>query len=417
MIQNYIQEFNQQASTGVVWLDQLRQNSMAKFEKTGFPTQRIEEWKDTNISSISGKYFKSPNQKTTLSSPPDRTLWNKNFHIAFVNGFCEPIDIKIPGLVITKLSDAIETLTPELQDVMNLKLDYEHSMMDLNTSMVREGVVIQVEQDAHIEEPIYLIYQSDTSGEAFYYRNLILANRSSKIKIVEVFLSENESWTIPVTQIQTMENASVEHVLIQAEGLDSSHTGIVVGKLGKNSSLSTLSFVYGGKITRNDISMNLDGEGSSCVMDGIYAVSNSQTVDHHTCVNHSKPNCNSFENYRGVLMDQAHGIFQGKIFVAQDAQKTDAKQMNQNLLLSASAKVNTAPQLEILADDVKCSHGATIGKLDEAQIFYLRTRGIELSVAQQMLVSAYADEVISKISIPELQSELSKMLSAKIGVV
>lgn len=415
MIQKYLEEFKKQAPTGVSWLDALRKKSMARFEKNGLPTQRLEEWKDTNLTSITNTYFEIPHQKTKLETKPVDEIWKNHPHVLFSNGFCEDISVNVPGVSVSKFSEAIKDLPASAEGMLGMKPHYDHSILDLNTSLVQEGAFIHIAKDANISEPIYLVYQSNVSNKAFHYRNLILAENFSNAKIVEIFLSEGDSWTVPVTQIQTGANSNIEHVIIQDESLQSSHTGVVVGRMGAHSQISTFSFSFGGKVVRNDVHMTLDGEGAQCVMDGLYAVSGNQIVDHHTAVNHAKPHCTSFENYRGVLMGEAHGIFQGKIFVAENAQKTDAKQMNQNLLLSPTAKVNTAPQLEILADDVKCAHGATIGKLDEDQVFYLRSRGIDLQTAKQMLVAAYADEVILKVSIPELHEFLQNKLAAKIG--
>jgi Fe-S cluster assembly protein SufD len=414
MIQKYIEEFNKQAPTGVLWLDTLRKNSMDRFEKNGFPTQRLEEWKDTNLTAITNTHFEAPQQKAKLDIKEVKAIWKNQPHVLFNNGFCEFISVNIPGVSVSKFSDAIKELPAAAKSMLDMKPRYDHSILDLNTSLVQQGTFVHIQKDAQLEAPIYLVYQSNVSGKAFHYRNLILAEAFSKAKIVEIFISEGESWTVPVTQIQTATNSNVEHVIIQDESLQSFHTGVLVGRLEAHSQISTFSFSFGGKVARNDIHMTLDGKGAQCVMDGLYASSGNQIVDHHTAVDHAKPHCTSFENYRGVLMGEAHGVFQGKIFVAQNAQKTDAKQMNQNLLLSQTAKVNTAPQLEILADDVKCAHGATIGKLDEDQVFYLRSRGIDLKTAKQMLVSAYADEVILKVTISELHEFLQNKLAKKI---
>ncbi|MEZ4846011.1 MAG: Fe-S cluster assembly protein SufD [Bdellovibrionota bacterium] len=385
------------------------------FEKNGFPSQRLEEWKDTNLTKITGNHFESPNQKPVPSKLPEG-VWENRPHIVFNNGFCETVSVNVEGVKVAKLSDALKDLSESLRKVFDLKPRYDHSILDLNTSMAREGVVIQIQKQAVIETPIYLVYRS-SNKQALQYRNLILAQEFSKAKIVEIFLSDHasESWTVPVTQIQTSTGANIEHVIIQDQSLNSHHTGLVIGRLENDSRLATYSFSFGGNVVRNDIHMILDGQGAQCVMDGLYVASQSQIMDHHTTVSHLKPHCSSFETYKGVLMDDAHGIFQGKIVVAENAQKTDANQMNQNLLLSTSAKVNTAPQLEILADDVKCAHGATIGKLDEDQVFYLRSRGIDVDTAKQMLISAYAGEVISKITIPEVVDDLERKLARKIG--
>jgi Fe-S cluster assembly protein SufD len=415
MIEKYIEEFNQLPAVDGPWLDQARKTSIARLEQNGFPTQRLEEWKDTNLTSITNTYFPFPVAKSKHASVTE-SFWKNRPHIVFHDGFCESISVKLPGVSVRKFSEAISD--PQFQNIFSLKTRYDHSFLDLNTLMAREGVAILVDKNIDVLEPIYLIYHSGLMAQAYHYRNLIKMETSSKAKIVEIFMSDktSESWSVPVTQIQTGANSAVEHIMIQDENLSSYHTGLVLGRLDAHSKLATYSFSFGGKVVRNDIHISLEGEGAECVMNGLYAVGQNQIVDHHTTVDHAKPNCSSFENYKGVLMDQAHGIFEGKIIVRENAQKTDAKQMNQNLLLSSQAKVNTAPQLEILADDVKCAHGATIGKLDEDQVFYLRSRGIDMESARQMLVMAYANEVMSKISIPEVVEEIQRKLALKIGV-
>lgn len=416
MIQKYIEEIKRQSSTGLAWLDEARRASVARLEKTGFPSQRLEEWKDTNLSPITNTYFQ-PSTKTYDQLSSQNAIWENRPHVIFNNGFCEIINVQAEGVTVQKIGEAFKTLPDAAKKLFETKPRYEHAIMDLNTSVVKEGVVVQIQKNTMVEQPIYLVYQSTASEQVHHYRNMILAEANTKVKVVEIFQTQNDSWTVPVTQIHTSANANVEHIVIQNAAMTSNHTGVIIGRMQEHSRLATYSFAFGGKIVRNDIHMVLDGEGAECVMDGLYAASENQLMDHHTVVEHNKPHCNSFENYKGVLMDQAHGVFEGKIVVAQDAQKTDAKQMNQNLLLSSAAKVNAAPQLEILADDVKCAHGATIGKLDEDQVFYLRSRGIDSHTAKQMLVSAYAGEVIAGISIPELQEELHRNLSQKIGSI
>lgn len=418
MIQKYIEEFNHRAQAGIPWLDQARKASIESLEKNGFPTQRLEEWKDTNLSSITNAYFQTPREKPVSKTLPN-AFWENHPHVIFHNGFCEKVAVNIQGVTVEKFSKAVAHSFNAFQSAFHLKPKYAHAFLDLNTSMASEGVAIQIEKGADITQPIYLVYQSGSSGLAYHYRNLIVAGSFSKVKIIEIFVSEStagDTWTVPVTQIHAQANANVEHVIMQDQSQLGFHTGLVLGRLENHSRISTSSFSFGGKVVRNDIHMILDGEGAHCDMKGLYAVSGTQIVDHHTTVEHAKPHCTSSENYKGVLMDQAHGIFEGKIIVAKNAQKTDAKQLNQNLLLSSQAKINTAPQLEILADDVKCAHGATVGKLDENQVFYLRSRGIDLKTAREMLVTAYANEIIDSVSISELQAELQNKLLKKMGV-
>lgn len=409
MIQKYAEEFNAQPKSGTSWLDLAKQNAMQRFVKEGFPTMRMEEWKDINLSSVTGKFFASPLKPVAQKI---EGFWKKFPHILFYNGFQTENTVQIQGVKIQKFANGIE----KFQSAFDLKPRDAHAFFDLNTSMVREGVTIQIEKNAVVNEPIYLVYVSESAEQAYYYRNLIMLGQHAQAHIVEVYMGSkaDSSLTIPVTQIHLSAGAHLEHVKYQNQGSQSSHAGVVLADLSEQSKLKNYSFSFGGGLTRNDIQIGLNQPHSECVIDGLYVVSGKQTVDHHTIVNHAKPHCISSQIYKGVLLDQSHGIFEGKIVVSKDAQKTDAKQLNQNLLLSSDAQIHTAPQLEILADDVKCSHGATIGNLDEEQLFYMRSRGIDAMTARKILVQAYAHDIFSKIQIPSVVEELQQTLTTKI---
>ena len=303
--------------------------------------------------------------------------------------------------------------------VYELSPKSNHPFFNLNTSFVKNGTAIEIKKNAKIKEPIYLVYISDSKQQAHYYRNLISLDVFAEAKIVEVYITANSSdlsLVIPVTQIQVADGAILDHIKYQNQNTHSFHTGVTLADLRGSGQVRTYSFSFGSALTRNDIQIGLQSPGSECVMDGLYVVSDTQVVDHHTIVDHAKPHCNSSETYKGVLLGQSQAVFEGKVIVEVGAQKTDAKQLNQNLMLSSEAKINTAPQLEIRANDVKCTHGATIGKLDPNQVFYLRSRGIDLKTAQRILITAYAGEIISKIGIPELESILSETLEKKISL-
>lgn len=416
MIQSYKEEFNRLPKSQTAWLSSIKQSAMERFLKNGFPTMRIEEWKDANLSSITNKYF-SASESREKSYQTNLHFWKSSPHIIFYNGTLVEITTNDSQAIIKPFDTALTSSAEIFQSVFDLQPKIPHPFYDLNTSMVQQGVGIQIPKNADVKDPIYLVYISDDEEKAHYYRNLIVLESGARATIVELYLQGSKSGTsltIPVTQIKLAQNSKLEHIKYQNDGLMASHTAAIVASLLADSSLKTYSFSFGGNITRNDIHIGLDEKGAECFMDGLYVASGKQTVDHHTIVDHAKPHCSSSETYKGILTDQAHGIFEGKIKVEVDAQKTDAKQMNQNLLLSSEARINTAPQLEILADDVKCSHGATIGKLDENQIFYMRSRGIELSTAREILVHAYAQEIISHVKIPELAAEIQKTLTSKI---
>ncbi len=414
MIQRYIEEFKKLPTSDLAWLQDLKKKSINNLEKKGFPTQRLEEWKDINLTPITSKFYPASTKKNMSVSDG---FWKNSPHIIFSNGFRIQNNLgNINGCAVSNLKDGLKS-SIELQKTFALTPKIENTFYDLNTSMVQEGLTIQIKKNTQITKPIYLIYVSASTQQASYYRTLIHMEVGSQAKIVEIYLTSDSSadaLTSSVTQIVMSPQSKLEHVKLQDESLKTSHTGLIIAKQLKQSRLDTFSFSFGAEIARNDIYLNLAEEGAEGSMDGLYVPGDNQVVDHHTIVEHTQPHCNSWETYKGVLLGSSHAVFEGKIIVAKQAQKTDAQQLNQNLLMSSNARVNAAPQLEILADDVKCSHGATIGKLDEDQVFYLRSRGIPLETARQMLVQAYADAIISKITIPELVDDIHTRLNQKI---
>ena len=264
------------------------------------------------------------------------------------------------------------------------------------------------------KELVYLIYVTTGTkpNTVTHPRTLIIAQRDSQIRVIEHFVSLGAStvFTNSVTEIVLEEAARVEHCKVQDESLNTYHIATIQTQQARSSNLLSHSISIGGAITRNNLNCVLDGEGIEATLNGLYVGRESQIVDHHTSIYHNKPNCNSHEFYHGILDGKSQGVFNGKIFVRPEAQKTDAKQTNRNLLLSDEATVDTKPQLEIFADDVKCTHGATIGQLDPESIFYLRSRGIGLEVARKMLLHAFASEIVNRISIEPLRDQLDSKL-------
>lgn len=416
MIEKYQEEFGRLPKPPTEWLGSIRQSAMERFVKNGFPTMRMEQWKDTNLSSITEKFFPvSEGKAKTFDTKLN--FWKDFPHVVFYNGKVTEIATKDSKANIRPFDTAIASASEIFQPVFDLHPKTQNAFYDLNTSMVQQGVGIHIPKNEILVDPLYLVYVSDDQGSAHYFRNLIVLESGAQAQVVELYLegsNPSTSLTIPVTQIKVGQNAKLDHIKYQAASTIGSHVSVCVSSLLSDSKLRTYSFSFGGLLTRNDIHVTLDDPGAECFMDGLYVASGKQTVDHHTLVDHAKPHCSSSETYKGILLDHAHGIFEGKIKVDTDAQKTDAKQLNQNLLLSKDARINTAPQLEILADDVKCSHGATIGKLDENQIFYMRSRGIDLKTAREILIQSYAQEIISNVKIPELAAEIQSALLEKI---
>ena len=265
-----------------------------------------------------------------------------------------------------------------------------------------------------VDEPVQLIYISSAKhrGETMMPRNLIIAGANSKLSVVESYVSTKDKayFTNAVTEIVAGDNASVEHIKLQDESTDAFHIATIAGEFGRTSRVDVHSIALGAKLSRNNILVNLAGEGLECVLNGLYLTRGEQLADHHMLVQHAQPHCASHEYFNGILDDKSKGVFHGRIYVHPIAQKTDAKQTNKNLLLSDDATADTKPQLEIYADDVKCTHGATIGQLNEESVFYLRSRGIDEVTAKRMLIHAFAGEIIERIQCDSAREEIDKLV-------
>jgi Fe-S cluster assembly protein SufD len=289
-----------------------------------------------------------------------------------------------------------------------------HAFTALNTAFVSDGALIELAHDAVVEQPIHLLFIS--GGESVSHpRNLIVAGRHSRASVIESYVSlrDGEYFTNAVTEIALGEGAHLDHYKLQRESETAFHVGTVQTKEERNSQLHSFSFAVGGALARTNIYTSLDGDAATCTFNGLYLTDGTQHIDNQTSIEHIAPNCPSHELYKGVLDGRSHGVFNGKVYVHPEAQKTDGKQSNNNLLLSPSARVDTKPQLEIFADDVKCTHGATVGRLDELAMFYLNSRGIGPETARMLLTYAFAADVLETIELEPLKHELEKMVLAR----
>jgi Fe-S cluster assembly protein SufD len=293
----------------------------------------------------------------------------------------------------------------------------EQPFAALNTAFVEDGAFIVVPKSHVIEDPLYLVFVATAQDHPMvsYPRNLIIVDPGSQVRIVEshIGLGRDAYFANAVTEIVGGEGAAIEHYLLQRQGEGGFHVGALEARLGRQCTLASHSITLAGSLVRNDVHVVLDGEGSECNLNGLYLLDGKQHVDNHTEIEHCRPHTRSHELYKGILSGSARGVFNGKIFVHKDAQKTDARQTNKNLLLSENAVVNTKPQLEIYADDVKCSHGSTVGQLDRDALFYLRSRGIGMRDAQSLLSYAFASEVVGRITIAPLRVQLNDYLLSK----
>jgi Fe-S cluster assembly protein SufD len=323
-----------------------------------------------------------------------------------------------PGIRVESLANALRGDDGVLRSHLSRYVRYqEHSFVALNTAFVEDGALVLIPKGEMVEEPIHLIFVSTGQNRPVisHPRNLIVLDEGSQACIVESHVGTGSGtyFANAVTEIVGGEGASIEYFLLEREGNAGFHVGALEAQLSRQCTLSAHSITLGGALVRNDVHVVLNGEGSGCSLNGLYLVDGKQHVDNHTEIEHYKPHARSQELYKGILSGSARGVFNGKILVHKDAQKSDARQTNKNLLLSENAVINTKPQLEIYADDVKCSHGSTVGQLDRDALFYLRSRGIPLGEAQSLLSYAFASEVISKIKIAPMRAQLDDYLLMK----
>jgi Fe-S cluster assembly protein SufD len=410
------------------WLAPLRSAAIATFTELGFPTVRDEDWRFTNVAPIAGLPFQ-PAPAVAANGAESRLLAEATFaklpgtRLVFVNGFFAPklsrIE-KIPnGARVENFSAALAKDSALIEKHFGkYARTTDNAFAALNQAFFADGAFISVPANVEIAEPIQLIYISSAkqNGETIQPRNLIIAGANSKVTVVESYLSTVSTayLTNAVTEIVAGDNAAIEHVKLQDETANAFHMATIAGEFGRASNVKVHSFALGAKLSRNNIRTKLAGEGLECILNGLYLTRDEQLADHHMIVEHAQPHCASHEYFNGILDDKSKGVFHGRIYVHPIAQKTDAKQTNKNLLLSDDATADTKPQLEIYADDVKCTHGATVGQLNDESIFYLRARGIPRPVARRMLIQAFAGEIVERVKCAPVREELDKLVWARL---
>ena len=406
------------------WLLPVRQAGMASFAQQGFPTLHDEDWRFTNLAPIAKLNFKLAGP-VAVNGAESRILNESVFaglpglRLVFVNGF---FSAKLSSVKPVAGGVRIESLAAALaKDAALLEKHLGryaclagNSFAALNQALFTDGALIFVPPGVEVAEPVQLIYISSAkqNGETIQPRNLIIAGANSQVTIVESYLSNGNvaHLTNAVTELVAGENAKVEHVKVQDESVGAFHIATIAGEFGRTSKVNVHSFALGAKLSRNNIRTKLAGEGLECILNGLYLTKDEQLADHHMIVEHAEPHCASHEYFNGILDDKSKGVFHGRILVREIAQKTDAKQTNKNLLLSDDATADTKPQLEIYADDVKCTHGATIGQLNAESIFYLRSRGMSEDTARRMLIHAFAGEIIERIRCEPAREVLDKLV-------
>lgn len=403
-------------------LHALRRSAIGRFAELGFPGTRDEAWFHTNVAPL----VRTPFRTTT---PKDAHRTWKSEHtfrelaanrLVFVNGFFSADDScagKLPqGVRACSLAELKASEIDWLEGNIARHAAYdEHAFVALNTAFIHDGAFIYVPRGTTVDTPIHVVFVSTASGapSISHPRTLVLAEENSQATIIESYTGDGAYFTNAVTEVIADNSAKVDHYKLELESPEAFHIATMQSRQGARSDLSTHTISIGGRLVRNEVNALLDGEAGEATVNGFYLTDGEQHIDNHTLIEHAEPNCNSHELYKGILGGRSSGVFRGKIHVHQKAQETDAYQSNQSLLISEGADINTKPQLEIYADQVKCSHGATIGQLDENAVFYLRSRGLSYATAQRILVHAFALDILNRIKPESVRNYLERIVMDK----
>ena len=359
------------------WLQELREAAFQRFAEVGFPTTHDEEWRFTNVAPIARVAWTSgprADSRTPLEHEPNLA----KHAVISQNGA-------------------------------------QNAFVALNTAFLDDVKVIRVPNNAVVEDPIEIVFEAPDQSCAAHPRTLIIVGANAHCAIVETYKGQGRYFTNAVTEIVAGQGAVVDHYKVQLESPEAYHIATMQATLGRNTSFSSHSISLGGLLVRNDANATLS-EGTEATLNGLYLANGTQHIDNHTVIDHAKPHGTSHELYKGILDGHANAVFNGRIIVRKDAQKTDSKQTNKNLVLSDDAVINTKPELQILADDVRCTHGATIGQLDAESLFYLQSRGIGRKEARDILTYAFAQDILDRIKVPALKESLEKTLFEKFAV-
>jgi Fe-S cluster assembly protein SufD len=433
MTEALVQEFEALAGTATAespeWLESARRSAMERFTRTGFPTGREEEWRFTPVKPVAQTRWRlangTPAVVTRRHIAPFTFGHAEWTTLVFVNGVLSESLSEIgplpEGVLVGGLAEALRGDGALLQEHLTRHAPVEDSAFTaLNTAFLREGGVIYVPAGVELSRPVHLIFvaTSEAAGTVTHPRNLIVVEKGSRASVIESYVSLSQGstyWTNAVTEVSAGAGSWLEHTRIQRESEQAHHIGLTQVNQQRDSHYRSFSLAMGGALARHNLHVRLNDENIETLMYGLYLTRGEQVVDNHTAIYHDQPHCRSWEVYKGVLDGRSRAVFNGKVFVKPEAQKTDAKQTNRNLLRSDEARVDTKPQLEIFADDVKCTHGATVGKLDDVARFYARSRGLPADAVERLLTYAFAAEVIEEVVLEPVRQELERLVLERLG--
>jgi Fe-S cluster assembly protein SufD len=418
-----------QAKSGATvpsWVERLRDDAFTRFEELGFPKTNQEEWKYTNVVPIAKTKFELAHDDSgdapALDAAQLQAFTYKEAQLSrlvFVNGFyrseLSSIEALPEGVAALDITDALKEkkYTEIVREQLARTADFnENAFTALNTAFLAGGAFILIPEGVQVETPLHLLFLADAArgATASFPRVLIVAERGSTATVIESYAGVREDvyFTNAVVEISLAEGARLNHYKVQRESTAAFHVATTQAALSRNSSFNSTTVTLGARLSRHDINVMLNEESAECWVDGLYIVGTNQHTDTHSLIDHRRPHCTSHQLYKGILDGKSRAVFNGKVFVRQDAQQTDAMQTNRNLLLSNEARVDTKPQLEIFADDVKCAHGATVGQLEDEELFYLASRGLNTDIARNLLTYGFAEEVIEKIKVESIKAELDE---------
>ncbi len=405
------------------WAQALREEGREAFGRKGFPTTRDEDWKFTSVNALAQSSFPRSPEAAPVLRPAGLApaLFGESgwLELVFVNGRHQPqlgTGSMPEGLEVMSLRQAMDRDHPVVRRYLGqLARAAAGGFTALNAAYLEDGAFVRVPAGVALPGPVHLVFLTDEAGEqgSSHPRNLLVLERGAEAAVVETYLSlgtEAAYFCNAVTEAVVGDNARLQHLKIQRENEAAFHVGTAEVRQGRDSAYTSFSFATGGRLSRTNIYTVMEGEGAECVMNGLYLPHGHQHIDHQTRIEHAAPRCASREVYKGILEGRGHAVFNGKVYVRAEAQQTDGKQTNKNLLLSEHARVDTKPQLEIFADDVKCTHGATVGRLDPLSVFYLESRGIPSPAARRILTYGFAAEVIETVSLPAVRDRLERLV-------
>lgn len=406
-------------------LHEIRKNSLKFFLEANYPTLKDEEWKYTNLTGLLDLNFEFPENKSSLLVESELEMFlserEKYYNLVFINGVFSPESsdlIKFNGIIVSDLKFAVKNYYNLIEPYLGKIISPEFTIFTaLNSAYINEGVFIHAHKNKVLDRPIRIVYFNNSDRNYIYQpRNLFLLEENSQVKVIEVYASSNEStyFTNSVTEGLVEDRAILEHIKLQQESKSAFHITATDISVKKEAQYHAYNVAFGSILTRNDINARFAGEYSEITLNGLFLGSGKQLIDNHTLIDHAVPNCRSHQLYKGVLNGMSRGVFNGKVMVRKDAQKTNAFQENKTILMSDDARIDTKPQLEIFADDVKCTHGATIGRLNEESIFYLRSRGFGLELARTTLINAFATDAVHTITMDDIRNQIEEMIAANL---